>query len=272
MPCKEGIDMKVYLDIFFLVNAGMNFVVFMIESFFQNRKVHVLRLLLTAVLGAIAAILFLISGIHRFWWFSTPVYVIGSGVHVRYAFGKTTVFAWIKNLIIYYVSSFLLSGLLAHMQQALGKGQGNSVFLIWATGLALVIFYHFVPKVQKWQKKSRQYITFRLVYGEKSVSGKGLVDTGNHLKDPFSGQPVSVGEKQFLTKLLEETPIYRYIPYHSLGNNQGMIPAFQASYIEFKVEEKWQRIEKPWIAISNEKISADGEYELILQPDMCINK
>jgi len=227
----------------------------------------------TAVLGAIAAILFLISGIHRFWWLSIPIYVIGSGILVRFAFGKTTISAWLKNVILYYVSSFLLSGLLTHMQQALGGGQGNSIFLLGSVGTALWFFYRLAPVGRRWQQNSRQYATFHLAYGEEILSGKGLVDTGNHLKDPFSGQPVSVGEKQFLSKLIEKNPpVYRYIPYHSIGNKNGMIPAFQASYIEIKQEDGWHRIEKPWIAINNEIISADGEYELILQPDICIKK
>lgn len=98
------------------------------------------------------------------------------------------------------------------------------------------------------------------------------MDTGNHLTEPFSRQPVIIGGRDFLTPLFsQEEPVFRYIPYHSIGTESGMIPAFQAECLELEENGRWQRLEKPWIAIYDSYVSADGEYELILHPDMIMN-
>lgn len=46
-----------------------------------------------------------------------------------------------------------------------------------------------------------------------------------------------------------------------------MLPAFRADYIEIELEQgKWRRIDSPWIAVSDDLVSADGEFDLILSP------
>lgn len=36
--------MKIYLDVFFLVNTGMNFSVLVMESFFQKNRIRLLQI------------------------------------------------------------------------------------------------------------------------------------------------------------------------------------------------------------------------------------
>ena len=261
--------MKVYLDVFFLVNTGMNFAVFMIESFFQERRIRLIRILGVSALGAVLATLFLVTGIHQHRILSVFLYAAGSAILVRLAFGKTTVRAFVRNFVLYYVTSFVLSGILQYLQSVMG-GQGGMAFLLPGTGGALYLLYRLLPFIRKYERRNAAYIQVRLWYQGRNIQGTGLLDTGNQLTEPFSGEPVIIGDLNFVTPLFgKEAPLFRYIPYHAIGTEHGTIRAFQAEYLELQRDDRvWERKEKPWVALYENPVSADGEYELILHPEL----
>lgn len=265
--------MKIYLDIFFLVNAGMNFVVLMIESFFQRRRIRLWRLALASAVGALLSVGVLVLGIHRYIWFFLALYLVVSAGILGIAFGRTTAGALIRNLIIFYVSAFLLAGMLMQLQNFLNI-RGSSFLLLISAGSILYVTYRMVPAGKRWKKKTEQYFSVSLAYQCRSVHGNGLLDTGNHLTEPFSHKPVTIGEKKFIAPLFSHTekPALRYIPFHSIGKTSGLLPVFQAEYLEVHGPDGLcHREEKPWIAIYDSYVSADGEYEMLLHPDMLIN-
>lgn len=261
--------MKIYLDIFFLVNTAVNFVVLMAESFFQKRRIRLIRLLAASLLGGFLAIVFLVSGIHKYIVLSAVLYGAGCAVLVRTAFGKTTVRSWMKNFVLYYLSSFFLSGILQYLQGVF-RIQGCLFFVLLVSGGCLYLLYRFLPYIRKYEERDAAYIPVRLSHRGKKVQGKGLLDTGNHLTEPFSGEPVIIGEMDFISPLFErEIPLFRYIPFHAIGTESGTLRAFQAEYLEMQSADGiWKRKDKPWIAIYENRISADGEYEMILHPDI----
>lgn len=263
--------MKIYLDIFFLINTGLNFSVFMLESFFQNKQIKVIRLLLASLSGALAALFYLWIGIRRNYWLTIPFFLVVSAILVRIAFGKTTLRGWIRNVIIYYISAFILSGLLQYFQSAFPV-QGSTVFVLAGTGIVLYVAYRLVPSGRKTWNYQKNMVSVSLTYGGKKIQGKGLIDTGNRLQEPFSHEPVMVGSKLFIQDLLElKKPVFRYIPYHTVGKETGMIPAFRADVLEIMNQGDKREILEPWIAVNDSYVSADGEYELILNPDIFIS-
>ncbi len=263
--------MKVYLDIFFLVNLGMNFVVLMLESFIQKRRIRPARLIAAAAAGAALSVALVVLHVHRQLWLLIILYLAGSIGILRIAFGKTTKSALLRNLLVFYVCAFVLAGILLSLQNLPGV-RGNAAALLFLAGAALFLVYRLLPLKNQIEQKTGQYYDVRLYCGGKRVCGVGFLDTGNQLREPFSRKPVLIGEKKFLMPLLEEDRVFRYIPFHSLGNDTGMIPAFQSEYIEIKGKNGiWHRQDKPWIALCDSYISADGEYEIILHPDMLMN-
>ncbi len=264
--------MKLYVDVFFAVNVGMNLVVFLLETFFQKKKVKFLRLLLTSILGSGLAILFLLSGVHQIPFLSLPIYLLVSGVLVRVAFGKTTVGGFVRNLLIYYVAGFIMNGLITQMQTVLGELPILGMFLV----LILLLWFvrRLVPMGDKWQENAAHIFLVRLVYGGRRFCTNGLLDTGNQLVDPFSKQPVAICMRKDAESLFfqDDEPILRNIPFHSVGVIGGFLPAFQADYLEVKLKDgTWHRVNMPWVAMSDNFLSADGDYEIILHPQMIMN-
>ncbi|MCH5252016.1 MAG: sigma-E processing peptidase SpoIIGA [Lachnospiraceae bacterium] len=265
--------MKVYLDIFFLVNMGMNFVVLMFAGFFQKRKIRLGRLIAAAAAGAVLSVGLLVFHVHRQLLLLILLYLVGSAGILRIAFGKTTKRAMLWNLLMFYVSAFILAGILLSIQN-LPFARGNTFVLLFGAGAVLFFCYRLLPLKRQMEKKTEQYYVVRLYHDGEQICGIGFLDTGNQLREPFSQKPVLIGEKDFFLPVLkgEKEVIFRYIPFHSLGKDTGMIPAFQSDYIEIKGKDGvWHRWDKPWIALYDSYISVDGEYEIILHPDMLMN-
>lgn len=176
-----------------------------------------------------------------------------------------TIRSLIKAWILLYAGGFLLGGILESLQQYVTIG---SLFLVVAIGgyyVALGI-WNFISYIQKW---NRYRCEVDLYLGEKRCKVLGIIDTGNHLRDPFTDQPVSVldcrAAKQFLEK--EAVEEIRYIPYQSIGKQNGVLMAFRIDKMCVHGDEEcW--IEKPLIGVSEEIISQKGTYEMILNPNL----
>ena len=95
-----------------------------------------------------------------------------------------------------------------------------------------------------------------------------ILQEGNSLRDAVTGKPVSIIDKQVIEELYGGKDIagIRYIPYHSIGKAEGVMPliTLDGMYVCRK-EKEW--IEKPLAAICEEDMTAD-RYEMILNPDV----
>ena len=56
---------KLYLDVFFLINTGMNLVVFLTQSLLMQKTIRLWRLILASILGAVMACLLVLFHVHR---------------------------------------------------------------------------------------------------------------------------------------------------------------------------------------------------------------
>lgn len=261
--------MKIYLDIFFLVNAEMDFVVLVLESMFLRRRIRWRRLLAASISGGVFSILILVLGLHRNLWFFLPVYFAGSSALVYIAFGKTTLSAWIKNVLFFYVAAAVLSGTLLQLQSAWNR-PGSMVLILTGALAVLGITYKTLPCFENLRRRQSQQISVRVCYGGRRVQGCGFLDTGNHLREPFSNKPVAIANRHFLQPLWsKEEPVFRLIPFHAVGTKNGMMPVFYADCLELRPGKgDWGSAGRTWIAVCDNDISADGEFDLILHPDM----
>ncbi len=121
---------------------------------------------------------------------------------------------------------------------------------------------------------------------------RGLVDTGNSLCDPVSGEPVVVVEHSAIKDVLPEpmrepaactgdaigviermtgTPWsgrLRLIPFNSLGNDRGILLGIKPDRIEFLRDSRVQRVDKVVIGIHGRRFDAGREYNAIINPSL----
>ena len=100
---------------------------------------------------------------------------------------------------------------------------------------------------------------------------RALVDTGNRLYEPITGKPVCLVEYKSVKQYLD----FRFlnartwlIPYHTIGNNKGMLWGVTADKVIF--QNKWRKKIKSGciLALCHENISESGDIRAIVHPDI----
>ena len=99
---------------------------------------------------------------------------------------------------------------------------------------------------------------------------RGLRDTGNSLRDPIFGKPVSLLHRGLLEALCgTEEILYYPVPYRSVGKENGLLPAFYADFLQIETEDgSVLRTERPLLGVTKEPLSSKNEYDILLHPDL----
>lgn len=141
----------------------------------------------------------------------------------------------------------------------------------WCAAVLSVFCLQMIEGHRRRQAAEQQnFVQVQLTCGEKRVTLRALIDTGNHLTEPLTGHPVSIIEEKAAGTLLEagweEKKGFYLIPYHSLGREQGWMQGVSLDQMIVGSGVEETVIEKPILAIYRGSVSAGHEYQMILHP------
>lgn len=295
--------MTVYLDIVFLENVIMNYIIIFASCVVVKENVRHLRFLLASSIGAIYTIVMYLNII--------PIYsnffmkLLLSFVMIYISFLPNNWKKLLKIFLIFYLVSFVFGGCVFALmyfispQLALIK---NGVFVgVYPIKIALIggfisfviIQISFKIVKTKLNKKDMIY-EIEVIINKKSTKVKALLDTGNLLKDPITGIPVVVIEHKSLysvipiqilnniskvlggdtIELIENNEFnkiisrFRIIPFSSLGKQNGLLLGIRADYINIAVDEKIEKVNNVIIGIYDKSFTKNGMYSAIFGLDI----
>ena len=111
----------------------------------------------------------------------------------------------------------------------------------------------------------------KLQWQQNTATLKGLVDTGNQLKEPLTGKPVSIIDEKSARMLLgenwEERKGFFLIPYHSLGTEKGWMKGVAIDRMKVQLASGRREILHPVFAVSSGPVNLDDHYQVILHPE-----
>lgn len=248
--------MKVYVDLIFLLNFYLDFLLLMTTSITLKRSVSLKRILLGTFIGS-TSILFLFWSINNIllFFFKLIIAILMVILTFSYKDLKYT----LNNLGYFYMISVILGGFLYYLNLEfsythiglifINKGISiNAIFLILISPVILYIYYR-----QAKQFKSNYNLIYEIEIGLKNkekLNLKGFLDTGNKLMDPITNKPIILIQKGIVDE--EKEKIY-FVPFHSLNNN-NLLKCFKPEYIE--IENK--KYKNYLIGISDKKFHLDG--------------
>ncbi len=147
--------------------------------------------------------------------------------------------------------------------------QGEIWYILGAGMLGYQAISWWIAQAGKKRAADIYRVKLRGDYNEIELDA--LMDTGNSLREPISGRPVSVVEEECLLKLagIKAPEKLKVIPYHSVGRNNGIMEGYEVPEIVVEGKEESMRWQKVIVGISRNKISANGKYQMILHPDLC---
>ena len=295
--------MTVYLDIVFLENLLMNYIIIYASGVVIKAEVKKLRLFIASSVGAIYTIVMYLDVI--------PIYsnfimkIVLSIVIVYISFKPKTVKKLIKEIVIFYLVSFVFGGCVFALMYFLKPQMAeirNGVFVgayplkvaIIGGMIAFIIIQASFKIVKTKISKKDMIYDMEIIINKKTVKIKALLDTGNLLKDPLTGLAVIVVEHKSLYTIIPKDILdniskiiggdivdlskneefnkiisrFRIIPFSSLGKQNGLLLGIKADGINILVDEKTEHIKNAIIGIYDKSLTKNGIYSAIFGLDL----
>lgn len=245
---------ELYADSLFLVNFVMNLYLLMLVNHSTLRTATRSRIVLGAGAGAFFYLLpFLVSGPAWLKW--SAALIAGAGLMVGIAFrpGSLRVFLRMLRQLFWY--SFLMGGMLLFAGSAMPFLQHFMGGICGVLGLGAIGFF-LAGYFQSLDTRRRRGATCRAVLkrGEESVCTTALLDSGNSLREPISGKAVSIIDHALYQKLWrEEQPLYRAVPYRSVGRARGILKGYLLPELELEIDGVVKRLKNVYVAVCEEE-------------------
>lgn len=260
-------EQEFYIDIFLLLNFGMNFMLLDLTRRYFLFPLRPIRLAIAAAQGA-----FLALGV---FFFSVPfllelMIVIGVlAASVRVAFGKMDAARLIKVTVTLLVITMLAGGFCNLFYYRMGMGMGALIFCGFIAYVSIAVFLSWFLKRDR---EEGIYYSVVLHFMGESVLLKGLLDTGNCLVTPVGQKPVAIVEKRLIEgwfeKSIEGERNVFVIPFCSLGNPGGVLMGITIDFMELTNEQGSFFVKSPVLGLYENVLSREGRYQILLHPEM----
>lgn len=294
--------MTIYLDVILLENICINYIILFATGLISKAKIKKIRILFSSLIGGIYAVLSFAPIIKIYSNFLMKIVLSITMVYI--AFYPKKLKLLIKQLILFYLVSFAFGGcafcllyfikpenILMRNGYLTGTYPIKIALLGGIVGFILVNIAFKLVKVKLTKKD--MFCEIEIHFNAKSIALKAMIDTGNLLKDPISGIPVIVAEKQELKKIIPEEiidnlnkilngeneelqseqakkylPKFRLIPFSSLGKQNGLLLGFIADEVIIKIEDDEKKISKIIVGIYDKNLSKTGGYTGLIGLDI----
>lgn len=292
----------IYGDILIAENIIMNLIIIWLTAYLTKLKTNIIKMLIGSIIGAIYAILIYLPSIEILKGISLKLALSVIVIFVVFSPGKLRDF--IKSFTIFYLTSFLFGGiafaLIFMFNNKINPKQVINLSDVTITLLLVTcVIGYFINKIsfeyiQKRISKESLINKINISIDGKEKEAIGLFDTANFLKDPISKSPVIVVEYKLVEDILpleikdifinhQEKDIekvslsvsysewitkFRIIPYSSLGEDNGFLIGFKTDKISIFEKEHNIEIFNVIMAVYNQNLSNDGEYNALLHPEI----
>ena len=294
--------MTIYIDIVLIENLIMNYIILCATSIIMKLKINYIRIFMGSLIGAIYAV---ISYMSTFEAYSTLVLkIILSIIIVYISFNPQTVKKLLKEVLIFYLTSFLFGGVAFSLlyfinpksiisQNGVLVGTYPIKMAILGAIIGSIIIITSFKIVKSKVSNKDMFCNIEIKINGKKVKTKAMIDTGNLLKEPITNIPVVVVEhtllydvipKQILNNLenilggevdnISENIKKEYIlklkiiPYSSLGKQNGMLLGIKAENIVIEKDEEEIKNDNIIIGIYNKSLTKKGEYRALIGIDL----
>ncbi len=249
--------MAVYVDVLLCLNFLLDYLLLAGVQLLRKRQLRRGRLAWGALLGAGGSLSLFIPAIQG----QPLLRLLLSAAMTAIAEGRRGWKSFLRSWLLLFVLSFLAGGVLLY---AMNRGRGifydSGVFYAHVQPLTLVAAMTMgFGAIQLYQRlfpeREAQSLTCPAelwLLGER-VSCSAFLDTGNQLREPFSGWPVVVLERsRFPGNIPDEKQ--RLIPCQTI-QGQSLLPAVKGQRLLLHTETP-RELERFYVAFSQEKLGA----------------
>lgn len=294
--------MTVYLDVVLFENLCMNYIILFATSYFLRIQIKHWKLILASLIGGFYAIISYMEILPIYSTFSMKIILSVAIIYIAYSPRKFKIL--IKELVVFYLTTFAFGGCafaLLYLIKPQNIFMKNGVYIgsypIKITilgGLIGFVITYIAFKIVKIKINRRDIIyTVKIKIQDKEVEVKALLDTGNQLREPITGNSVIVVSKQklysviskkildnlenilggdgkYLLSEIEEKYLlkFRIIPFSSIGKQNGLMLGVKADRIIIEKEDSRTVKDNVIIGIFNQKLDKNDRYSALISLDL----
>lgn len=293
--------MTIYIDVIFIENIIMNYIILLANALVLKIKINHLRLILGSAVGALYTVIAYVIPNKIFSDFFLKLLL--SIIIVYLSFKPLSLKKMLTELLTFYLTSFVFGGAaiaciyIFKTQNILMKDgillENFSLKTVIMSAIIALIVIAITFKIVK-SKFSRRdmYKEIEIILDEKNIKVNAMVDSGNMLKEPITGKSVIIVEhtcfynilpKEILNNLenilggdlenIDEEVKNKYlkrlkfIPFSSLGKQNGMILGISPQFVKICGEEE-KEIKNSIVGIYNKSLTKDGSYRALIGIDI----
>ncbi len=251
---------ELYADIWFLTNFVMDSLALTLAGKLMKQRIRPGRLLLGSFAGTAGSMILFLS-LANYTMYQLCVHFLINPLMVYLCYGSRKKKEFLCQWAITYVAFVLLGGVLSWSMQ---RGKGSGYFVLCLAGALL--FLGTAGKILGHVKREKETLyDLLLVTGEGNLSVKGFYDTGNLLTDPLGNRPVHIIKRELLQAQIQREQLpTRLIPFHSLGQESGLLEAVTLEGMYIVREGCPRYLKKPVFGLADEKLFQDDRCDVIL--------
>lgn len=249
--------MFIYADVLIIINIYVDFLLIQSAKAITHSPMKTSRGIIAAVIGSLFSLVIFLPVMPA--WALIAVKLLSSVIIVFTAFGYERRGLFLKRLFVFYLAAFIYGGLgtgLAYISGGKLLISRNGViyadFSLPALIITSVAAYICIAVYKHFSDCSEEGAVYTVIVSDKgkTISFKAIADTGNVLKDGFTGTPVIVCPRSSIEELYGDIPEntvistggtalksrWRLIPY-STASGCGLIPIIRPVEICIKNDE-----------------------------------
>lgn len=290
--------MTIYIDVIIAENLIMNYIILYATSLISKSKTSWLKMFIASLLGTLYVVIAYISKLNMY--SNILLKTILSVIIVFIAYYPQNIKKFAKQLTLFYLTTFTFGGVATYLIYVLkpqniimenGVYKGTYVLKVIFMGaivgtiILLISFKFYKSKITTKDMMCK----IKIIFKNKEVEVNAIVDTGNMLKEPLTGNSVVVVEKTSLYDLLpkeilnntesilggdfnkipenikkEYVQKLKIIPFSSLGKQNGMLVGIKPDKLIIINEEKEEEKDNIVVAIYNKSLTKRGEYNALI--------
>ena len=290
--------MTVYIDVILAENIFMNYIILYSTGLIYKIKPQKIRIAISSFIGAIYALISYMQIIEIYSGFA--IKFILSVVMVYIAFNSQNLKILLKQLLIFYLTSFIFGGAAFAlmyfvnpqkilMENGIYIGTYPIKIVLMGAILAFTIVRATFKMIKGKITEKELICKVKVKIFDKIAEVTALIDTGNQLKEPITGESVIVIEKQSMELLIpkiildnidnilkgscpenieEYSTKLRVIPFSSLGKANGMMLGIKPDDVLIETEQGESSAAHVIIGICNSSLTKNGLYTALIGLDI----
>ena len=292
------IKITIYIDIIFFENLIMNSIILYATAIILKIRPKTIRIVLAGTIGSVYAIITYITVIPVYT--SVISKAILAVVMIYVAFNPQNTKKMWKEMAIFYLTSFVFGGVTLYLIYYIkpkevfiknGLFVGDYILKVILLGaiVAFVMIKISLKIIKTKMSPKDMYCKIKIKLNQKIIEAKAMIDTGNLAKEPITNTPVIIVESTLLEEVLpykilnnlenilngdlsqiseEMQQKYisklRWIPFSSLGKQNGMLLGIKAEEIQIETEDEQKTSNNVIIGIYDKSLTKRGEYRALI--------